>query len=131
MDTDDARCPSEEIYHRIWHQAGLSRSGSVGDVPTRPESLGVMAQGRLVLHRRTSDQIQTGHSNTKDQPSGDTVVGGGAAGGDILLNIPPCSMADELGDQSKSLFRPAMSDPELDLEHCQDAKPKKAAPLTI
>ena len=32
MDTDDARRASEEIYHRIRQKAGLSRSGSVGDV---------------------------------------------------------------------------------------------------
>ena len=32
MDTDDAWCASEEIYCRIRQQAGLSRSGSVGDV---------------------------------------------------------------------------------------------------
>ena len=49
MDTDDARQASEEIYHRIRQQAGLSRSGSVGDVTLQPEPLGVMTQGRLVL----------------------------------------------------------------------------------
>ena len=49
MDTDDARRASEEIYHRIRQQAGLSRSGSVGDVTLQPEPLGVMTQGRLVL----------------------------------------------------------------------------------
>ena len=40
----------------------------------------------------------------------------GAVGGVTLLNIPPCSMAEEPGEQSQSLFRPPMSDPELDLE---------------
>ena len=49
MDTDDARRASEEIYRRIRQQAGLSRSGSVGDVTLQPEPLGVMTQGRLVL----------------------------------------------------------------------------------
>ena len=49
MDTDNARRASEEIYRRIRQQAGLSRSGSVGDVTLQPESLGVMTQGRLVL----------------------------------------------------------------------------------
>ena len=56
MDTDDARRASEEIYCRIRQQAGLSRSGSVGDVTLQPEPLGVMTQGRLVLQRRTSEQ---------------------------------------------------------------------------
>ena len=28
----------------------------------------------------------------------------GAVGGETLLNIPLCSMADELGEQSQSLF---------------------------
>ena len=40
MDTDDARRASEEIYCRIRQQAGLSRSGSVGDVTLQPEPLG-------------------------------------------------------------------------------------------
>ena len=47
-----------------------------------------------------------------------------------MLNIPPCSMAEELGEQSQSLFRPPMSDPELNLECQQGAKPKAAEPLT-
>ena len=46
---DDARWASEEIYRRIRQQAGLSRSGSVGDVTFQPEPLGVMTQGKLVL----------------------------------------------------------------------------------
>ena len=49
MDMNDARRASEEIYRRIRQQAGLSRSGSVGDVTLQPEPLGVMTQGRLVL----------------------------------------------------------------------------------
>ena len=54
----------------------------------------------------------------------------GAVGGDTLLNIPPCSMAEEPGEQSQSLFRPPMSDPELDLECQRGARPKVAGPLT-
>ena len=49
IDIDDARRASEEIYRRIRQQAGLSRSGSVGDITLQPEPLGVMTQGRLVL----------------------------------------------------------------------------------
>ena len=48
----------------------------------------------------------------------------GATGGDTLLNIPPCSMAEGPGEQSQSLFRPPMSDPEMDLEHQRGARPK-------
>ena len=54
----------------------------------------------------------------------------GAVGGDTLLNIPPCSMAEEPGEQSQSLFRPSMSDPELDLERQRGTRPKVAGPLT-
>ena len=57
MDTDDARWASEEIYRRIRQQAGLSRSGSVGDLTLQPEPLGVMTQGKLVLRRRTSEAV--------------------------------------------------------------------------
>ena len=49
MDTDDARRASEEIYRRIRQQAGLSKSGSVGDITLQPEPLGIMTQGKLVL----------------------------------------------------------------------------------
>ena len=48
----------------------------------------------------------------------------GATGGDTLLNIPPCSMAEGPGEQSQSLFRPHMSDPEVDLECQRGARPK-------
>ena len=130
MDTDDARRASEEIYHRIRQQAGLSRSGSVGDVTLQPEPLGVMTQGRLVLQRRTSEQPQAGQSNVRDQPVRDSETTTGAVGGVTLLNIPPCSMAEEPGEQSQSLFRPPMSDPELDLECRRGARPKVAGPLT-
>ena len=60
----------------------------------------------------------------------DTELVTGAEGGDTLLNIPPCSMAEEPGEQSQSLFRPPMSDPELDLECRHGARPKVAGPLT-
>ena len=116
MDTDNARRASEEIYRRIRQQAGLSRSGLVGDVTLQPEPLGVMTQGRLVLRRRTSEQPQAGQSNVRDQPVRVPETTIGAVGGVTLLNIPPCSMAEEPGEQSQSLFRPPMSDPELDLE---------------
>ena len=62
---DDARRASEEIYRQIRQQAGLSRSGSVGDMMLQPEPLGVMTQGRLILCRRESEQPQTAQSNVR------------------------------------------------------------------
>ena len=81
MDTDDARRASEEIYRRIRQQAGLSRSGLVGDVTLQPEPFGVMTQGRLVLQRRTSEQPQAGQPNVRDQPVRDSETTAGAVGG--------------------------------------------------
>ena len=124
MDTDDARQASEEIYRRIRQQAGLRRSGSVGDLTLQPEPLGVMTQGKLVLRRRTSEQSQVGKTSVENP---ETTAG--AVGGDTLLNIPPCSMAEGPGEQSQSLFRPPMSDPEVDLECRRGARPKVAGPL--
>ena len=75
MDTVDARWASEEIYRRIRQQAGLSRSGSVGDITLQPEPLGVMTQGKLVLRRRTSKQPQAGQSNVRDPETTAGAVG--------------------------------------------------------
>ena len=130
MDTDDARHASEEIYRQIRQQAGLSRSGSVGDMTLQPEPLGVMTQGRLILCRRESKQPQTAQPGVRDQLVRDTGLVTGAEGGDTLLNIPPCSMVEEPGEQSQSLFRTPMSDPELDLQCRHGARPKVAGPLT-
>ena len=52
----------------------------------------------------------------RDQPIRDSELVREAEGGDTLLNIPLCSMAEEPGEQSQSLFRPPMSDPEMDPE---------------
>ena len=119
MDMDDARRASEEIYRRIRQQAGLSRSGSVGDITFQPEPLAVMTQGRLVLQRRTHKRSQAGQSNVENPETTAWAVGG-----ETLLNIPPCSMAEGPGEQSQSLFRPPMSDPEVDrsAEEVQDQK---------
>ena len=118
MDTDDARRASAEIYRRIRQQAGLSRSGSVGDITLQPEPLGVMTQGKLVLRKRASEQPQAGQNVENPETTA------GAVGGVTLLNIPPCSMAEGPGEQSQSLFRPPMSDPEVDLERRRGARPK-------
>ena len=125
MDTDDARWASEEIYRRIRQQAGLSRSGSVGDIRLQPEPLGIMTQGKLVLRRRTPERSQLGQTSVENPE-----ITAGAVGGDTLLNIPPCSMAEGPGEQSQSLFRPPMSDPEVDLECRRGARPKVAGPLS-
>ena len=66
---------------------------------------------------------QTGQSNVEDPE-----VTAGAVGGDTLLNIPPCSTAEGPGEQSQSLFRPPMSDPEVDLERRRGARPKVTGP---
>ena len=97
----------------------------MGDVTLQPEPLGVMTQGKLVLRKGTSEQSQARQSNVRNP---ETTAG--AVGGDTLLNIPPCSMVEEPGEQSQSLFRPPMSDPELDLECRRGARPKVAGPLT-
>ena len=125
MDTDDARQASAEIYRRIRQQAGLSRSGSVGDMTLQPEPLGVLTQGKLVLRKSTPEQPQAGQSNVENP---ETTAG--AVGGVTLLNIPPCSMAEGPGEQSQSLFRPPMSDPEVDLECRRGARPKVTGPQT-
>ena len=119
MDTDDARQATEEIYRRIRQQAGLSRSGSVGDITLQPAPLGIMTQGKLVLRRGTPEQSQAGQSSVENP---ETTAG--AMGGVTLLNIPPCSMAEGPGEQSQSLFRPPMSDPEVDLERRRGTRPK-------
>ena len=87
-----------------------------------------MTQGRLILCRRTPEQFQVGRSSIRDQPVRDPESADGAVGGDPLLNIPQCSMAEEPGEES--LFRPPMSDPELDLEYQQGTRPKVACALT-
>ena len=84
-----------------------------------------MTQGKLVLRKRTPEQPQAGQSNVENPETTAAAVGG-----DTLLNIPPCSMAEGPGEQSQSLFRPPMSDPEVDLEHRIGARPKVAGPLT-
>ena len=123
MDTDDARRASAEIYRRIRQQAGLSRSGSVGDITLQPVPLGIMTQGKLVLRRGMPEQTQAGQSSVESpEPTA------GAVGGVTLLNIPPCSMAEGPGEQSQSLFRPPMSDPEVDLECRRGTRPKVTGP---
>ena len=125
MDTDDTWQASEEIYRRIRQQAGLSRSGSVRDITLQPAPLGIMTQGKLVLRRGTPEQSQAGQSSVENP---ETTAG--AVGGVTLLNIPPCSMAEGPGEQSQSLFRPPMSDPEVDLERRRGARLKVAESQT-
>ena len=84
-----------------------------------------MTQGKLVLRRRTPEQSQAGPSNVENPEATARAVGG-----DTLLNIPLCSMAEGPGEQSQSLFRPPMSDPEVDLECQRGVRPKVAGPLS-
>ena len=76
MDTDDARRASEEIYRRIRQQAGLSRSGSVGDITLQPAPLGIMTQGKLVLRRRMPKWSQAGQTNVENPEATAGAVGG-------------------------------------------------------
>ena len=66
--------------------------------------------------REAGGQTPAVMSSFGDQSVHDTDTTAGAVGGETFLNIPPCSMADEPGEQSQSLFRPPMSHPELNLE---------------
>ena len=76
MDTDDARRASEEIYRRIRQQAGLSRSGSVGDITLQPAPLGIMTQGKLVLRRGMPEQSQARQSSVENPETTAGAVGG-------------------------------------------------------
>ena len=96
----------------------------------KPEPIGVMTQGRLVLCRGTPEQTQVTQTSVRDQPVRTTETTMGGVGGTSLLNIPPCSMAEEPGEQSQSLFRSPMSNPELDLEWRRGVRLKVAGPLT-
>ena len=104
MDTDDARRTSEEIYQRIQRQTGLGRSGSAGDVTLLPEAAETIIRGKTAHQKEISEQIRTSTTSSEDQltQAEDTTVG--EVGGQTLLNIPPCSMAEEPGEQSQSLF---------------------------
>ena len=130
MDTDDVRRASEEIYRRVRQQAGLNRSSSTGDVTLCPEPVRIITRGGPTLHQEASEQISVAQANFGNQSLGRTETVRGAMGGTSLLNIPPCSMAEEPSEQTQSLFRPPMSDPELDLERQPGARPKVAGPLT-
>ena len=96
----------------------------------QPEPLGVPTQGRLTFCRGTPERFLITQPNIRDQPIRDSELVRGAVGGDTLLNIPPCSMAKEPGEQSQSLFCPPISDPEMDLECRRGAQPKATGPLT-
>ena len=130
IDTDDARWASEEIYWGIRQQASLGRSGFAGDVTLLSEPTEVIIWERSTHRKETGGQTQTVTPSSEDQSTRDVDTTAGAVGGETLLNIPPCSMAEELGEQSQSLFRSAMSDPELNLECRRSAKPKVAGLLT-
>ena len=130
MDTDDARRASEEIYRRIRQQASLGQSGLAGDVTLLPEPTEAIIQGRSTHRKETGEQTHAVMPSSEDQSTWDLDTTAGAVGGETLLNIPPCSMAEEPGEQSQSLFRPPMSDPELNLERRCSAKPKAAGLLT-
>ena len=94
------------------------------------EPTGVITWGRFAHGKETGEQAQVVMSSIGDQSVRDADTTTGVVGGETLLNIPPCSMAEEPGEQSQSLFRLPMSDLELNLEHQRGAKPKAAGLLT-
>ena len=95
-----------------------------------PEAAETIIGGRTGHQREIGEQIRTSTTSSEDQLTQSEDTAAGAVGGCTLLNIPPCSMAEEPGEQSESLFQPPMSDPELNLERRRGAKPKTIAPLT-
>ena len=101
----------------------------MGDVTLLPEAAETITKGRTDHHREIGEQVRTSTTSSEDQLAHTEDTTTGAVGGQTLLNIPPCSMAEEPGEQSQSLFRPPMSDPELNLECRHGAKPT-TAPLT-
>ena len=104
MDTDDARWASEEIYRRIRRQASLGQSGSAADVTLLSEPIEVIIRGRSTHRKETGRQTQTVTPSSEGQSTQDVDTTAGAVGGETLLNIPPCSMTEEPGEQSESLF---------------------------
>ena len=60
--------------------------------------------GRSTHRKEAGGQTQTVTPSSEDQSTRDVDTTAGAIGGEKLLNIPPCSMAEELGEQSQSLF---------------------------
>ena len=95
-----------------------------------PETAETITKGRTDHRREVGEQVKTSTTSSEDQLTHIEDITTGAVGGQTLLNIPPCSMAEEPGEQSQSLFQPPMSDPELNLECRRGAKPKTTAPLT-
>ena len=69
-----------------------------------PEPNETIMRGRSVHCRETGEQTQTITTSSEDQPTRDGDTTTGAVGGQTLLNIPPCSMEEELGEQSQNLF---------------------------
>ena len=95
-----------------------------------PEAAETIKKGRTDHRREVGEQVKTSTTSSEDQLTHIEDITTGAVGGQTLLNIPPCSMVEEPGEQSQSLFRPPMSNPELNLERRHGAKPKIIAPLT-
>ena len=104
MDANDAQSASKEFYQRIRRQASLGRSGSGGDVTLLPEPTEIMVGGRTIHRKEIGEQTQEITSSNDDQSAQEVDITAGAVGGETLLNIPPCSITEEPGEQSQSLF---------------------------
>ena len=66
-----------------------------------PGTFETIIEGRTGHQREIGEQIRTSTTSSEDQltQAEDTVAG--AVGGRTLLNIPPCSIAEELGGKVK------------------------------
>ena len=69
-----------------------------------PEPTETIIRGRSAHRKETGEQTQAVMSSSGDQSARDIDTTAGVVGGETLLNIPPCSMAEEPGEQSQSLF---------------------------
>ena len=69
-----------------------------------PEPTEAIIQGRSAHRKETGEQAQAVMSSSGDQSAQDVDTTAGAEGGETLLNLPPCSIAEEPGEQSQSLF---------------------------
>ena len=66
----------------------------MGDVTLLSEPTEVIIRGRSTHHKETRGQTQTVTPSSEDQSNRDADTTARAVGGETLLNIPLCSMAE-------------------------------------
>ena len=67
-----------------------------------PEAAETVTRGRTGHQKEIGEQIRTSTTSSEDQLTRTEDITTRAVGGRTLLNIPPCSMAEEPGEQSQS-----------------------------